>query len=628
MLWRLHEYENNPLKPQSFVLATDDKETISIAKKLNIPLQDIKQIQAQVAEKLRLQDTRNKVGQMEVEFGVKVQSKAGSPTVPVLIPKNETPPIKAEPTLATVDVPVIDSGGDQAQPTDTVKPSSPATAEDLESLLVTVESPVNISKQIISLEPMITAQTSGPSVNNEETVGKPSAPAANATITTTTSLTTSDTLSRVANAEIVKPPSPQPSPVRKAAQVAEAIEPASEDEDSDVDIIVFKPKSRPGSSYIKKAPEATKTSPLKSYTEAVTQHVAQGQPRPQIEQPTQATTIKYETLPSLLASSKQPITVRESTVEEATPVVPAHKPSVPLTYTAALEMGLPKKVPVKAHPITPINGIHEAKSTPAELPVPQSSHLAVSSPRSRPQTPKGGHVQGQNGFRNQPRQPHIRSHTPGDTANPSVQHLDHRRSKKQSPPRILQPKVIHSRSPSDEPFQPAQVPGVTEAMIPPESSATAQPQFSGRSTSSDAGSDKGQHRSPSDGLSNPQKSGQSRSKRHPSYPRFNQVSAKAQRAAQYQPTTTPIVIDADSFDRSSYVKPQFHGIQAHNGNAHTMNGQTQFAGVNSNGRSVGGRGAIMGGRATPRSVDGDVDFVLKSGTPRGRGRGTGRLWVP
>ena len=619
MLWRLHEYENNPLKPQTFVLATDDKETIAIAKKLNIPLQDIKQLYAQAAEKVKAQDTRNKIGQAEIEFGIKVQSKAGSPIDSKLVPVKELVSIKGELVPDTEDATVLVSSVNQVQPSDTINMTSPDAAKTLESLPMAIESPADCTKQALSPEPTSTPPQSAPLANSEGNDLEVSASAINNLTTITNSALALDPLPPSEKANTAKPPSPQLSPAKKAAQVAKATEPASEDEDSDVDIVVFKPKSRPGSSYLKKTPEMTKASPPKNYTQEITQAVAQA------EQLIQANSIKYETLPSNLDSSKQPIAVQEPIPEEPTPVVQPQKPHVPHSYTAALEMGLPKKAPVKPRPMTPMNGIQETKSTPVELPMPQSSRLTVNSPRSRPQTPRGGHIHGQNGFHSQPRH---RPQTPRDTANQFTQHPDHRRSKKQSPPRSHQPKAIHSRSPSGEPSQALQAPITAEAIAPPEPSTTVHRQPSSRSSSSDGSSDKAPHRSASEGPSNPQKPSHNRPKRHPSYPRFNQVSAKAQRAAQYQPTTAPIVIDADSFDRSTYVKPQFHGIQAHNLNAHTMNGQPQYAGMNGNGRAVGGRGATMGGRAGPRNVDGDVDFVLKSGTPRGRGRGTGRLWVP
>ncbi|MCJ1400515.1 hypothetical protein MMC11_003721 [Xylographa trunciseda] len=91
-----------------------------------------------------------------------------------------------------------------------------------------------------------------------------------------------------------------------------------------------------------------------------------------------------------------------------------------------------------------------------------------------------------------------------------------------------------------------------------------------------------------------------------------QVQAPAKpppRQIQMQPTSSPTVIDPDAFDRSYVV--QSPSIVPN--------------GANVKHRAQGGRGSP---RRAPRTVEPDVDFVLKSGSPRGSTRGRGKLWVP
>ncbi|MCJ1379926.1 hypothetical protein MMC17_003029 [Xylographa soralifera] len=91
-----------------------------------------------------------------------------------------------------------------------------------------------------------------------------------------------------------------------------------------------------------------------------------------------------------------------------------------------------------------------------------------------------------------------------------------------------------------------------------------------------------------------------------------QVQAPAKpipRKIQMQPTSSPTVIDPDAFDRSYVV--QSPSIVTN--------------GTNGNHRAQGGRGSP---RRAPKTPEPEVDFVLKSGSPRGSTRGRGKLWVP
>lgn len=83
------------------------------------------------------------------------------------------------------------------------------------------------------------------------------------------------------------------------------------------------------------------------------------------------------------------------------------------------------------------------------------------------------------------------------------------------------------------------------------------------------------------------------------------------RQIQMQPTTSPTVIDPDAFDRSYVVQP--HGSVSN--------------GANGNHRAPAGR-ASPRRSPVPKTIEQEVDFVLKSGSPRSSARGRGKLWVP
>ncbi|MCJ1406863.1 hypothetical protein MMC19_000933 [Ptychographa xylographoides] len=84
------------------------------------------------------------------------------------------------------------------------------------------------------------------------------------------------------------------------------------------------------------------------------------------------------------------------------------------------------------------------------------------------------------------------------------------------------------------------------------------------------------------------------------------------RQIQMQPTSSPTVIDPDAFDRSYVVQPR---------NPNASNG------TNGNHREDSGRGSPRRERV-PKTPEPDLDYILKSGAPRGSTRGRGKLWVP
>jgi len=92
--------------------------------------------------------------------------------------------------------------------------------------------------------------------------------------------------------------------------------------------------------------------------------------------------------------------------------------------------------------------------------------------------------------------------------------------------------------------------------------------------------------------------------------RQTQIQAKPPpRQIQMEPTSSPTVIDPDAFDRSYVVQPR----------------TTTPNGTNGHSRTHHPRGSP---RRASRTPEADVDYVLKSGSPRAATRGKGKLWVP
>ncbi|MCJ1390644.1 hypothetical protein MMC18_003505 [Xylographa bjoerkii] len=77
MLWRLHEFENNPLMPESFVLLSNDNGTRIIAQKLGIPTKDTYEIRQAIKSEQAGKDTRATVGELEREFPPKKSAENG-----------------------------------------------------------------------------------------------------------------------------------------------------------------------------------------------------------------------------------------------------------------------------------------------------------------------------------------------------------------------------------------------------------------------------------------------------------------------------------------------------------------------------------------------------------------------
>ena len=71
ILWRLHEYENNPLMPELFILLSDNPEISTVVQKLGIPIKSTNALYESLQNRRNTQDERDIVGQLEKEFAVK-----------------------------------------------------------------------------------------------------------------------------------------------------------------------------------------------------------------------------------------------------------------------------------------------------------------------------------------------------------------------------------------------------------------------------------------------------------------------------------------------------------------------------------------------------------------------------
>ena len=80
VLWRLHEYENNPLMPEVFVLLSNNPETSTTAQRLGIPIKGTNALYQMLEIRRNTQDDRDTVGQLEKEFAVKRRERPTTET--------------------------------------------------------------------------------------------------------------------------------------------------------------------------------------------------------------------------------------------------------------------------------------------------------------------------------------------------------------------------------------------------------------------------------------------------------------------------------------------------------------------------------------------------------------------
>ena len=76
ILWRLHEFENNPLMPETYILLSNDYDTRALAQKLNIPLKTIAETRQLIKQRKCYDDHRATTGELEKEFGLNAHAKA------------------------------------------------------------------------------------------------------------------------------------------------------------------------------------------------------------------------------------------------------------------------------------------------------------------------------------------------------------------------------------------------------------------------------------------------------------------------------------------------------------------------------------------------------------------------
>ena len=102
------------------------------------------------------------------------------------------------------------------------------------------------------------------------------------------------------------------------------------------------------------------------------------------------------------------------------------------------------------------------------------------------------------------------------------------------------------------------------------------------------------------------------------------------RKVQMEPTSNPTVIDPDAFDRS-YVVQTPSNPQSNLSNSATAKPRPaprRRTSPKREGKADSARRESPTKHASKPATEADVDFVLKSGAPRGSARGKGKLWIP
>ncbi|MCJ1306461.1 hypothetical protein MMC25_000103 [Agyrium rufum] len=610
-LWRMYEFDNNPLDPESFVLVTDDPEAIETATHLEIPLQNVNLLVSQSMERKRASDTRLSVGLAEQDFGISPKAR---PDLPIL----EKDHVKIEEfttaeTSLVSEVPALQAIVHQLQE------GEDASIEEgnlLRNPTATEDSGEQFEGKIPGIDPFPKpVRATANAVTEGEWGMEPGMPLAQP-VELQTSLSKEDPISTGTQLEALQPSA---KPLKEQSHVELPQTPDPLDEDSDLDIVVFKPKSRPASSHIRKTSDMLKPNLVtEDFKATITESQKSGDKSDQFHStsPRKA----WNEVPKAFATQPLAQSVGEPTPAEAKFLPQTTKPIISGTYIAALETGLPRMTPLASPSPISLNGFPHIDVSALKPPLQSLQGTQTVGPRSRPQTPKEGKISQlpRNGATNQGSEgPKGRQQRPPEYP---VQFLasGSQRSKKKSPRQIQA--VFPTPSPSTQPTHQQKENGYERnardgtGPADPKPAEPSEPMSQALPVSYSSSSHSGSphsHQSPV--LANRtavQNNGERPKQSYPGY-RFNQVDIKAQRQAQKQPAAKPIVIDADSFDRSHVVKPA----------APHHNGHQQYF----NERYGGGRGSMRG---APKAQEGDVDYVLKSGAPRGATRGRGKLWVP
>ena len=521
VLWRLHEYENNPLMPESFVLLTNDIELRTLAQKLNIPTLNFQEIHQRL-EKMHLVDhDRQTVGQLEEEFSPEKREKVtidvkrdanwkedrvepdSVKDVSVMEPQDQEAQVEesnketlnCELTNDTPKDPVIEIAAGQSERFEDI-PDEAEKARGAGSPKVNGVHPLNNEEKVVASVYSSPEDHSPDHLSGFE--GKVS-PIENATVEALKETT------RDINITGKQQKSSSTSSSHVYGTVSESVG-TSDDSDED-EVVVFDPRSR--------------------------------------------------------RFSGRPKTPNEIT-----------KPPPAISYIRALETGLPKKPVVTPKPSIPVAQQQNQKIQQPEIP------NEVKPEGTKPQIPT---------------MPDVQEASAKNVTSVQRRHLNRR-------PEPLQ-YSLHT-APKSQNQVPAQIqsrPDILPVEVSGPSKNTSPPKSPQRKKSDEQivlePVDQDGRRYQNQGTINRPS--------HPAVQRVDRAFAKSQRQI-HKPQRPFPVIDPDAFDRSYIVRPHNHA-------------------PNTNHRVMSPRGSPRGGPRTPES---EVDYVLKSGSPRGATRGRGKLWVP
>ena len=309
--------------------------------------------------------------------------------------------------------------------------------------------------------------------------------------------------------------------------------------------------------------------------------------------------------------------------EPTKPIEPA-KSSTPITYLKALETGLPKRPVSAPKNLVPVKTLEDPvfEQNTAKIDQPKAaagakSDQQVKTREALSQDKTSNHHQRRNRTQRPLQQPYIiKSHSPRQTPAPSPVPAQIQ----QRPPPDLDPlmqtqieKLLSSNTRDlsrVEEFIALQHQNFAASMngqldflqIQDDNIPNAQTLSTNR------------NQDPSSAVQVPHQHQQGRQRPYPRQShRFEQGSPKFQRQPKkQQPISYPTIIDPDDFDRSPITQQP---------RVHTPNGNS--SGIKNHRMPDSPK---RGGSS--KITDPEVDFVLRSGAPRGSTRGKGKLWVP
>ncbi|MCJ1471959.1 hypothetical protein MMC13_000602 [Lambiella insularis] len=516
MLWRLYEFENNPLMPETFVLLSNDNETRSIAQKLKVPTKNAGEVRQIVKEKQSVyRGDCATMGELERDFPM---SKAVETDI---CPGDGIPDAKSSPSADRFDF-----GVEAVLEQD----------EEIEELKKSISKEKNTNGNAAIVSTIVNAQplqcTDIPKTVTSDIISRTPTPPAHINGYLDESQTKPTMESKDAESEVRVPPAqdgldgpasnvgienidPLPAvalSIEKGKEETQAVVKDDTDDD-DEEVVVFKPKAKRLSGLAKTPTE-----------------------------------------PSRPKSADGP-----SSVSEAHVLTSVTKPHLP----TQLKPQSPIFVPKLDHSMVKAPSQLQNEVFPEIVVQSQSDNQNHVSKKSHERTPNmlPNHRAIDTANHNQ-HKPHRTNMTPShhavDTANhnqqkPHQQRITHRphNLRSESPAQRQSREIIERQREAIN----------RQAQAPPK--ATKPPP----------------------------------------------------RQIQMQPTASPTVIDPDAFDRSYVVQPRSSAPNGANGNG------------NGSHRAQGGRGSPRRSPA-PKTPEPEVDFVLKSGSPRSSARGRGKLWVP